>query len=129
MLTNSPSADPENPLNTTLQPLDHEKQGFGSTDVGDVSWVCPTAQILTSCVAKGTPAHSWQWTAQCKTDLAREMTIYAAKVLAAGAVELMENEALLQAAKADHARRVGPEGYKPPIPRGAKPIALDSLRK
>ena len=129
MLTNSPSADPENPLNTTLQPLDHEKQGFGSTDVGDVSWVCPTAQILTSCVAKGTPAHSWQWTAQCKTDLAREMTIYAAKVLAAAAAELMVNPELLQQAKADHARRVGPEGYKPPIPQGAKPIALDSLRK
>ena len=128
-LTNSPSANPEDPLNTTLQPLDREKQGFGSTDVGDVSWVCPTAQILTAAVAKGTPAHSWQWTAQCKTDLARETTLYAAKVLAAAAVELMEDPALLQKAKDDHARRVGPNGYICPIPEGAKPISLDSLRK
>ena len=119
----------ERPINTGVRPLKQESQGFGSTDVGDVSWVCPTAQILTACVARGTPAHSWQWTAQCKTDLAREMTIYAAKVMAAATVELMENEELLQAAKADHARRVGPEGYKPPIPQGAKPISLDSLRK
>ena len=128
-LTNSPSANPEDPLNTTLQPLDREKQGFGSTDVGDVSWVCPTAQILTAAVAKGTPAHSWQWTAQCKTDLARETTLYAAKVLAAAAVELMEDPELLQKAKDDHARRVGPNGYICPIPEGAKPISLDSLRK
>ncbi len=128
-LTNSHSADAENPLNTTLQPLDQEKQGFGSTDVGDVSWVCPTAQILTACVAKGTPAHSWQWTTQCKTELAHEMTVYAAKVLASAAAELMINPELLQRAKEDHARRIGPEGYISPIPEGAKPIALDSLRK
>ena len=129
MLTTSPSADVENPLNTTLQPLDQEKQGFGSTDVGDVSWVCPTAQILTAAVAKGTPAHSWQWTTQCKTELAHDMTIYAAKVLAAAAAELMVNPELLQQAKADHAKRIGPDGYVPPIPEGIKPIALDSLRK
>ena len=119
----------ERPINTDLRPLDQEKQGFGSTDVGDVSWVCPTAQILTACVARGTPAHSWQWTAQCKTDLARETTLYAAKVLAAAAVELMEDPELLQKAKDDHARRVGPNGYICPIPEGAKPISLDSLRK
>ena len=101
----------------------------GSTDVGDVSWVCPTAQIYTACVAYGTPGHSWQWTAQCKTDYARDMTIYAAKVLAAGAVELMENPELLAEAKAEHAERVGPEGYIPPIPKDVKPIAMDALRK
>ena len=109
--------------------MDREKQGFGSTDVGDVSWVCPTAQILTAAVAKGTPAHSWQWTTQCKTELAHDMTVYAAKVLAAAAAELMVNPELLQKAKEDHARRVGPDGYISPIPQGAKPIALDSLRK
>lgn len=124
-----PNPNTESPLHTELRPLDQEKQGFGSTDVGDVSWVCPTAQILTACVARGTPAHSWQWTAQCKTEQAREMTVYAAKVLAAAAAELMENPALLQQAKEEHAKRVGPEGYLPPIPKDVKPIALDSLRK
>ena len=32
-------------------------------------------------------------------------------------------------AKAEHAERVGPEGYIPPIPKDVKPIAMDSLRK
>ena len=132
ILSTLSSASPEkmeHPINTDLRPLDQEKQGFGSTDVGDVSWVCPTAQILTACVARGTPAHSWQWTAQCKTDLAREMTVYAAKVLAAGAVELMENPELLQKAKEEHAKRIGAEGYIPPIPKGISPTPLNSLQK
>ena len=128
-LTTSARANPEDPLHTGLRPLDQEKQGFGSTDVGDASWVCPTAQILTACVARSTPAHSWQWTAQCKTERAHEMTLYAAKVLASAAAELMDNPELLRQAKEDHAKRVGPDGYICPIPQGAKPVALDSLRK
>ena len=44
----------------------------GSTDVGDVSWVTPTAQCHTSCYAFGTPPHSWQWVAQGKTPLAHK---------------------------------------------------------
>ena len=125
----SPKADMENPLHWQLGKYSAEGQSFGSTDVGDASWVCPTAQIYTACVAYGTPGHSWQWTAQCKTDYARDMTIYAAKVLAAGAVELMENPELLAEAKAEHAERVGPEGYIPPIPKDVKPMAMDSFKK
>lgn len=32
---------------------------YGSTDVGDVSWVVPTAQCFTPCFAFGTALHSW----------------------------------------------------------------------
>ena len=46
-----------------------------------------------------------------------------------GAVELMENPALLVAAKEEHAKRVGPAGYIAPIPKDVKPIAMDALRK
>ena len=118
----------KNPIDWKIRPYPPETQTYGSTDVGDASWVCPTAQIYTACVASGTPAHSWQWTSQCKTDYAREMTIYAAKVLAAGAVELMENPELLEQAKAEHKNRVG-AGYIPPIPKDVKPVAMDSFKK
>ena len=124
----SPNANPENPIDWKIRPYPPETQTYGSTDVGDASWVCPTAQIYTACVASGTPAHSWQWTSQCKTDYAREMTIYAAKVLAAGAVELMENPELLEQAKIEHKNRVG-AGYIPPIPKDVKPVAMDSFKK
>ena len=124
----SPSANVENPIDWKIRPYSPESQTFGSTDVGDASWVCPTAQIYTACVASGTPAHSWQWTSQCKTEYAREMTIYAAKVLAAGAVELMEKPELLEQAKAEHKERVG-AGYIPPIPKDVHPVAMDSFKK
>jgi len=124
-----PVADPDHPLWWEVGPYEPEKQEFGSTDVGDVSWVCPTAQIYTACVARGTPGHSWQQTAQSKTTFARAMTIYAAKVLAAGAVEMFTNPALMEQAKAEHRKRVGPAGYVPPIPKDVRPISMDALRK
>ena len=124
-----PNGRPEQPYMDTLMPYEPETQGFSSTDVGDVSWVCPTAQIFTATKAVNTPAHSWQETAQGKSSRAKKMTLYAAKVLALGAVELMENAELLAQAKAEHAKRVGPEGYIPPIPKDVRPMAMDSFKK
>lgn len=124
-----PAADPEHPLWWEVSPYQPERQEHGSTDVGDVSWVCPTAQIYTACVARGTPGHSWQQTAQSKTSFARTMTAYAAKILAAGAVEMFTNPALLEQAKAEHKKRIGKDGYIPPIPKDIRPISMDALRK
>ena len=124
-----PNGHPEHPLMDTLLPYEPETQGFSSTDVGDVSWVCPTAQIFTACKAINTPAHSWQETAQGKSSRAKKMTLYAAKVLALGAVELIENAELLAAAKAEHAKRVGSDGYIPPIPKDVRPMAMDKFKK
>src|SRR5690606_28678295 len=36
----------------------------GSTDVSDVSWVVPTAQLTTATSAIGTPLHTWQMVTQ-----------------------------------------------------------------
>jgi len=115
-LSDSPKADPENPIHWALQPYAPEAQKTGSTDVGDVSWVCPTAQISTATLAVGTPGHSWQVTTQGKMHLAHEMTRYAGKILAAGAVELMNDPDLLERIRQDFRARVG-KGYVPPIPR------------
>jgi len=124
-----PTADPENPLWWQVPPYPELEDNHGSTDVGDVSWVCPTAQIYTACQARGTPGHSWQQTAQSKTSFAYRMTAYAAKVMAAGAVELIKDPQLLEAAKAEHRKRIGPGGYIPPIPKEIRPTPMDALRK
>ncbi len=108
---------------------EREGLGFGSTDVGDVSWVCPTAQINTATWCIGSPGHSWQVVAQGKQHLAHEMTRYAAKVLGAMAVELLTDPELVGAAKAEFRKRVGPEGYVPPIPAGVRPRSLNSFSK
>lgn len=122
-------ADPENPIGEDVWAYtEAEAQGYSSTDVGDVSWVCPTAQILTATFAKGTPPHTWQMVAQGKLPQAHKMTRYAAKVMAASAVELLTCPDLLAKAQEEFRGRVG-EGYEPPIPRDVSPKPMDSFKK
>ena len=129
-LSHVPAADPDHPIWWEIGPYtEYEEQKHGSTDVGDVSWVCPTAQIYTATKARGTPGHSWQETAQGLNTNAIRRTLYASKVLAACALELLTDPELLAEAQAEHRRRVGPAGYEAPIPKGVMPRSMDSLRK
>jgi aminobenzoyl-glutamate utilization protein B len=116
------------PLAHRILPLGSKgNAGVGSTDVGDVSWVVPTAQIRGATYAVGTPGHSWQLTAQGKSGIAHKGMIHAAKVLAATAAEAIANPALLAAAKADHAARTAATPYVCPIDADVPP-ALDMAR-
>ena len=91
--------DPEHPIHYEVKPYDGSAAaGKGSTDVGDVSWMCPTAQIMAATHTYGTPNHSWQQVAQGKAPLAHKTMLYVSKVLAATAVELMADPALLEQA-------------------------------
>ena len=86
----------------------------GSTDVGDVSWLTPTAQFTAATWPSGSPGHSWQNVACGKTSIAHKGLLLAAKVLAGAAAELMENTALLTHARAEFAVTAA-EGYDCPI--------------
>ncbi|SAK60219.1 peptidase M20D, amidohydrolase [Caballeronia pedi] len=94
----------------------NEKPLYGSTDVGDVSWVTPTAQCFVSCFAFGTPFHSWQLVAQGKTSLAHKGMLLAAKTLAASALELIATPALIDEARAELIERRHGKPYVCPIP-------------
>ena len=97
---------------------------FGSTDVGDVSWNCPTAQAYVATWAAGTPGHSWQIVSQGKSGLAHKGLIYAAKTMAGAAIDLYEDPALIEAAKEDMLETLDGETYLCPIPDGCKPRAI-----
>lgn len=98
-----------------------ETQGMGSTDVGDVSWNVPTAQILTACYAKDTAGHSWQMVAQGKSNLCHKGMLQAGNVMALAGAELLETPELIAKAKEEFDRRIGGETYKCPIPPESKP--------
>ena len=85
------------------------RQGGGSTDVADVSWVVPTVGIGTATWVPGTPAHSWQAIAAGGTSIGNKGMIVAAKTLAMTAVDLFTDAELLKAAKAEYRERVGPD--------------------
>ena len=56
------------------------------------------------------------------------MTRYAAKVMAASAVEMMSSPELLAQAQEEFRSRVG-AGYDAPIPKDVFPKAMDSFKK
>lgn len=80
---------------------------YGSTDVGDVSWVVPTAGIRTATWVPGTAAHSWQAVASGGTSIGLKGTELAAKTIAATAVEIFNDPSIVQAAKNELNQRVG----------------------
>ena len=124
-----PNHDLENPIHWQHQPFAGVTMpGFGSTDVSDVCWVCPTVELGAATNAYSTPGHSWQMTVQSKTPWAKTTMRYAAKVMAATAIEIFEDPVLLRKAKEEHKQRVG-DGYVPPIPKGVMPRAMNSFGK
>lgn len=92
---------------TKIDPLS-ESQGYGSTDVGDVSYNVPTAGFSTATWVPGTPAHSWQAVAAGGTSIGAKGMQNAAKVLALTAIELFEKPDHIAAAKAEFEQRRGP---------------------
>ena len=110
-----------------LPPYTNERVSTDSTDVGDVTWICPTVQMVAVPTAAGTPGHSWHFVAFNNTSVAHKGTVYAAQVLAGAAVDLFENEMLRDQAKAEHTRRLNGAAYRCPIPKGVKPRAINQL--
>lgn len=105
-----------------IAPLDRQSEGGeGSTDVGDVSWAVPTVQARVATCAIGTPFHTWQTVAQGKAPSAHKGLVYAAKVMAATACRLVEDQSLVEAAKRTHQEKLDDTPYTCPIPADVNP--------
>ena len=99
----------------------HESVGYwgvgwtipASTDVGDVSHLAPTAQINVATWPVGVGSHTWQATAASGSEIGMKGMLYAAKVLAATAYDLMIRPDLLQRARAEFVAVTAGETYAP----------------
>ncbi|MCW7864836.1 amidohydrolase, partial [Klebsiella pneumoniae] len=96
----------------------------GSTDVGDVSWKAPVAQCFSPCFAVGTPLHSWQLVSQGRTSIAHKGMLLAGKVLAATAIHLFSDSALLEASQQELRQVLAERPYRCPIPAEVSPSVL-----
>lgn len=96
----------------------------GSTDVGDVSWECPTAQISVAAWPNGCPGHSWQNVSCDRTSIGHKAALHAGTVLAATVIDLLNQPETLAAAKAEFQRETA-AGYTCPIPADAVPTIAD----
>lgn len=112
-------------MNAFLAPL-YQKDAFkaGSTDVGDVSWLTPTAQIHVASWPNGCPGHSWQNVSCGRTEIGHKAAVHAGKVLAAAAIDLFDDPSLLKEAREEFEKRTA-SGYICPIPADAIPVIPD----
>jgi amidohydrolase len=70
----------------------------GSTDMANVSWVCPTIHPDLAIAPEGTPGHSILFRDAAATPRADEITLLAATLVAQTAYELFADPALVEAA-------------------------------
>jgi aminobenzoyl-glutamate utilization protein B len=110
-------------LNNSILPRPESPQDSGgSTDVGDVSWCCPTAQFNTACNVVGTPGHSWQYVSQAGMGIGHEGMLMAAKVLAEAGFELLSDEKILSDAKECFTEVSKGQVYKCAMPEDHQPV-------
>jgi len=104
-----------------IAPYDKGEVMGGSTDVGDVSYITPTAQITTCCEALGTPGHSWQNVVTSGSSIGYKGMMVAAKTLTLTALALATRPDLIQAARQEFERKTAGQPYVSPLPKEAKP--------
>lgn len=98
--------------------------GAGSTDVGDVSWQTPTAQLHAVCFTSGAPGHSWQNVSCGKTTIGHKGLLNAGCVLAATAIDIIDDPSVLKDARKEFEVSAS-QGYVCPIPDGEIAKAIE----
>jgi aminobenzoyl-glutamate utilization protein B len=88
---------------------------YGSTDVGDVSWVVPQAGLRTATWVPGTAGHSWQGVAAGGTTIGMKGTKLAAQVMADTAQDIFKDPSVLADAKTEYQNRVGEDFQYVPL--------------
>lgn len=106
------------PMCRCIIPAYHDHIPFGgSTDVGDASWATPTAQVRIATWSCNTPGHSWQATAQGKGSIAHKHMLYAGKVLAGAAIDLLNDPQAVANAREDYNQQLDYKPFVSPLPK------------
>lgn len=106
------------PLNTVIWPYTQEMRNrlmTGSSDVGDVSYRVPTAQLTAAAGIPGTGAHTWQMTAQVGSSIGDKASVAAARAIALACVNVYKEPSLVDTAKQELLDETG-GAYLSPLP-------------
>ena len=102
------------PIDMELHGLE-DYNGFASTDYGDVMHICPGFQYNAATASTLSGGHSWMITSCSGSSIGDKGTIRAGKVMAAAAMRLIDDPALVEAAKKEFAEEMGGKSYVCPI--------------
>jgi aminobenzoyl-glutamate utilization protein B len=104
-----------------IMPSESPRVMSGSTEVGDVSQIAPTANLVTACEPLGTPPHSWQTVATSGSSIGFRGMMFAAQVLSLTALDLLTKPEALKAARDEFMQATQGKKYVTPLPADAKP--------
>ncbi|MDJ0752232.1 MAG: amidohydrolase [Ardenticatenaceae bacterium] len=100
-----------------------------STDMGDMSRYAPCSMLRATTWTTRTPGHSWGAVATGRMSIGHKGMMYAAKVMALAAAELIIAPEKLEKAKEEFEAAMKEQPYKSPLPEGAQPPQFEhSLR-
>ncbi len=113
---------PEEAYNNFVLVHDHSiVNAPGATDLGDVSWVCPTASLFFTSAPRHVPCHTWQYCSLGKSSIVHKSIMMAAKVVAGSVIDFLENPELVQKAWEEHKDNL-PGPYMVPMDKDTKPV-------
>ena len=111
----------EEGLNTKVEPLRAARQNSSSNDIGDITWVVPSAPVRFPSAIPGVQAHHWTAGIAPTTSIAHKGAVVGAKVLAASVIDLLTSPELVAAARKQFAEDTKEIKYFSLLPEGAKP--------
>jgi aminobenzoyl-glutamate utilization protein B len=100
----------------------------GSTDVANISWICPTIDLSVANWPRDIPAHSWASTAASGSDAAASAMHVAAKVMACAAIDVLTRPAAVAAMQAEFEIASAAFPYLDPLGPEALPSLPTSMR-
>jgi aminobenzoyl-glutamate utilization protein B len=89
----------EEGLPTKVAPLAASRQNSSSNDIGDITWVVPSATVRFPVVVPGVQAHHWSAGITPTMSFAHKGAVVGAKVIAASVLDLLSSPELRAAAK------------------------------
>ena len=95
-----------------------------STDVGDVSWLVPTAGLMTATWVPGTTGHSWQAVAAGGMSIGHKGMMISAKTMTLTAIDIYKNPEVVNIALKELKERQG-EGFQYEALLGNRSAPLD----
>lgn len=107
---------PEKGLATTIFPLQTTLTVGGSSDVAEASWNTPTMGIVMPTLPLNVALHTWPVTACGGMSIGLKGALSATQVLAITALDVLTDEELRRAARADFEQRKGNYTYVSPLP-------------
>ena len=117
-------------MHTELLPFDPDAapEPGGSTDVANISWVCPTIDLRVANWPLGVPAHSWASTAASGSTAARRAMLQAAKVMACTGIDVLTDPELVAAMRAEFVEASATFPYVSPVEPGVAPALPANMR-